>query len=286
MDDRDRERDAVQLCERRRIVVLRVVLHREDRGTGLADSLAVEELGVEARGLVDATLGNCAAVDLARARGSGSMIRTRKPWSTSARATARPVRPAPKITMSSSRSLVLRQGVAPHPSRLRRADDHDPVADLDRLVTARKDHAVAADDPCDLRVSRDARLAQRHADDAVMARSGRRRRTRRSAPGRPRRRPSAALREPDDSGDRVRGLELGRDHEVDVELALAPHLQVLLVGRPDDRARLGARFREKIAAIRLISSRDVHEIIRSDSSRPASWSVRRLAPFPSIVATS
>ncbi len=48
----------------------------------------------------------------------------------------------------------------------------------------------------------------------------------------------------------------------------------------------GARFREKIAAIRLISSRDVHEIIRSDSSRPASWSVLRLAPFPSIVATS
>ena len=32
----------------------------------------------------------------------------------------------------------------------------------------------------------------------------------------------------------------------------------------------GARFREKIAAIRLISSRDVQAIIRSDSRSPAS----------------
>ena len=42
----------------------------------------------------------------------------------------------------------------------------------------------------------------------------------------------------------------------------------------------GARFREKIAAIRLISSRDVQAIIRSDSRSPASWRVRAAGAVP------
>ena len=48
-------------------------------------------------------------------------------------------------------------------------------------------------------------------------------------------------RDADDARDRVRGLELGRDDEVDVELALAPDLEVLDVRRSDDRLRLAAR---------------------------------------------
>ena len=39
--------------------------------------------------------------------------------------------------------------------------------------------------------------------------------------------------------DRVRGLDLRGDDEVDVELALVPHLEVLRVGRPHDRRHAG-----------------------------------------------
>jgi hypothetical protein len=41
----------------------------------------------------------------------------------------------------------------------------------------------------------------------------------------------------DRSGDRVRRLELGRDHEVDVDLALLPGLDVLRVRGAHDRLR-------------------------------------------------
>ena len=45
--------------------------------------------------------------------------------------------------------------------------------------------------------------------------------------------------DPDEPRDRVGRLELGGDHEVDVELALAPDLEVLDVLRSHDRARVG-----------------------------------------------
>ena len=53
MHDRDRERDAVHAGESRCVVVLRVLLHREDAGLRLADALALEEVRVDARGVVD-----------------------------------------------------------------------------------------------------------------------------------------------------------------------------------------------------------------------------------------
>ena len=52
-------------------------------------------------------------------------------------------------------------------------------------------------------------------------------------------------RDAEDAADRVRGLELGGDDEVDVELALAPELDVLDARRADDRRRtLGLAARE------------------------------------------
>ena len=53
VDDRDREVDAVDACQRRRVVVLRVLAHREHGRLRLADALALEELRVEAGRLVD-----------------------------------------------------------------------------------------------------------------------------------------------------------------------------------------------------------------------------------------
>ncbi len=48
VDDRDREGNSVQLDEGGRVVVLRVVSHREDCGLRLVDVLALDELGVHA----------------------------------------------------------------------------------------------------------------------------------------------------------------------------------------------------------------------------------------------
>jgi hypothetical protein len=48
----------------------------------------------------------------------------------------------------------------------------------------------------------------------------------------------------------------------------------------------GESFFAKIAAMMLISSRDVHAMKRSASLTPASASVRRLAPLPTIVSAS
>ena len=54
----------------------------------------------------------------------------------------------------------------------------------------------------------------------------------------------AGRRNADDAGDRVRGLELRRDDEVDVELPSPPDLEVLDVGRAHDRLRRGDLLRE------------------------------------------
>jgi len=48
----------------------------------------------------------------------------------------------------------------------------------------------------------------------------------------------------------------------------------------------GASTRANEQATRLTSSREVHAMNRSASAAPASWSVLRLAPLPSIVRTS
>ena len=75
----------------------------------------------------------------------------------------------------------------------------------------------------------------------------------------------------DDAADRVRRLELGRDDEVDVELALAPELDVLDVRRADHRrCARGVSRRANMPATRFTSSRDVQAMTRSalsDSGR-------------------
>src|SRR3990172_5813019 len=67
--NRDRELDAVHLSERRCVLVLGVVPHREDAGLRLADPLSLEEVRIEPRCVVDARLREglgCAARLLAR----------------------------------------------------------------------------------------------------------------------------------------------------------------------------------------------------------------------------
>jgi hypothetical protein len=49
VSDGDRERCTVELGEHRGVEVLAVILHREDRRVRLADALALEEVGIEAR---------------------------------------------------------------------------------------------------------------------------------------------------------------------------------------------------------------------------------------------
>ena len=45
-------------------------------------------------------------------------------------------------------------------------------------------------------------------------------------------------------------------------------------------------FFTRVAATRLISSRDVQAIINEALSMPASWSTRRVAPLPATVCAS
>ena len=123
--------------------------------------------------------------------------------------------------------------------RLGRADDDHAVAGLDRLLPARDDHPVAPDDARDLGVRGDHRAPQGLADDLVGLGSDRHveldheHLTLGEDVGLPRSRNS------DDARDRIRRLELGRDDEVDVELALPPDFEVLDVLRPDDRSSTG-----------------------------------------------
>ena len=121
--------------------------------------------------------------------------------------------------------------------RLRGADDDDAVAGLDLVVAAGQQHPVAADDRRDLRVGRSPGVAERLADEI-----GRRALLDVELDDL-----HLALREDvrlpggghtDDPADRMRGLELGADDEVDVELAGAPQLDVLGVRRPYDGGRL------------------------------------------------
>ncbi len=165
-----------------------------------------------------------------------STMRTLIPCASSTRAIAAPTRPAPKMTTSrtappSGQRSALHSFAGP-----RRADDDDPVAGADLVVAAGEHRLVAADDRGDLRVRGDRRVAERDADDL-----GRRvlldveladlhlavREDVRLSRG----------RDADDAADRVRRLELGPDDEVDVELALAPEVDVLGARGADHRRR-------------------------------------------------
>ena len=91
----------------------------------------------------------------------------------------------------------------------------------------------------------------------------------------------------DRAGDRVRGLELGRDREVDVEASLAPEVDVLDVRRPDHGRRprrLDARERAG-DEVHLVARGAGDEEIRVGGARLAGSSCgwRR---SPSIVRTS
>ena len=126
--------------------------------------------------------------------------------------------------------------LAPRLRRLGRADHDDPVAGPDHVVAARKAHLLAADDRGDARVGGKLRVAHRHADDTrvralVDVELDELHLTFGEQVGLARR------RDADRARDRVGGLDLRGDDEVDVELPLPPHLEVLRIRRPDDRRR-------------------------------------------------
>lgn len=73
----------------------------------------------------------------------------------------------------------------------------------------------------------------------------------------------AGGREADEAGDRVGGLELGGDHEVDVDVPLAPRLQVLDVGGAHDRARPGQPLDEhRRHQVGLVARGSDHDQVR------------------------
>ena len=79
----------------------------------------------------------------------------------------------------------------------------------------------------------------------------------------------AGGRHAEDAADRVRGLELGGDDEVDVELALAPELDVLDARRADHGRRAARpRAAANMPATRFTSSRDVQAMTRSAVADP------------------
>ena len=90
----------------------------------------------------------------------------------------------------------------------------------------------------------------------------------------------------DDAADRVCGLELGGDDEVDVELALAPELDVLDVRRADHRRR------PRRLAAREHARDEVHLVARGARDDEVGVARRRrrrglrLVPSPSKMATS
>ena len=230
-----REPRAVDLGERRGEVVLQVVAHGEDRDLRVRDPLALEEVGVEAGGVVDARVGQ---------------LRRHEP-----RPLARRLDQAHADLLLEQEARDRRAGAAgaedddvgdlarpghdqraPRLCRLGRADHDDPVARLDRLVAARDHDLVAPDDRGDAGVGRDLRLAQRHAEEARIGLGGDVELDELHLPiGEDVR--LARRRDGDRARDRIRRLDLGRDDEVDVELALAPDLEVLGVRGADDGRR-------------------------------------------------
>ena len=101
VDDRDREARAVHLGERRGVVVLHVVAHREHRRPGRRRCARARGSPgrSRSRGRRARPAARSATIR-ARARATASMIRTPMPCSSRSRATAVPTRPAPKMTTS------------------------------------------------------------------------------------------------------------------------------------------------------------------------------------------
>ena len=160
----------------------------------------------------------------------------------SARAVAVPIRPQPKMTMS---SIVLRAGVSRRLHSL--AACGDPMTTIlspGRIVSSPRGHGdlLVPDDARDLGVGREHGVLQRGADDLFEALVGGDRLldvelddlhlSVREDVGLARRRNADRLRH------RERRLALRRDDPVHVELALPPDVEVLLVPGPDDRARI------------------------------------------------
>ena len=123
--------------------------------------------------------------------------------------------------------LARRQALRPLLGRRGRGDDDDAVVVLEAVAAAGDDHAVAADDRGQhgLRRARRPRPRScRRAPPPCSASS-----TNSTISTRPPAKTSVCTRRrhADGAGDGLRDLDLGRDHEVDVELPLAPGLQVL-----------------------------------------------------------
>ena len=216
---------------------------------------------------------------------------------------ASPVPPAPKTTMSSTRRSP-RATIRPDSrAGVRRADDHDAVAGQDRLVAARHEHAAASDGLATFEL---AGMVAASSESPTTPRS------RRSVPSpRPSRRfrqrdaaqvvSRAFLRdvELDDpqlpvgedvgrsrsarrsSARPCRPSELGRDHEVDLNVTFLPGLDVPGLGGSDDRLSFGDLLDEhRRDEVDLVA--EVQAIIREASTMRPPGDVPR-APLPATV---
>jgi hypothetical protein len=154
----------VQLGERRRVVVLRVVAHREDRRLRGADPLALEELRVDAGRVVHAG---------ARQRGGerdGLLpVRLDDPHAELLVEEDPRDRRSDPAAAEDDDVLDLRRASchdrAPLARRVWRADHDHAVAGEHAFVPARHAHLAAADDRRHLRVVGDARVLELRADD-------------------------------------------------------------------------------------------------------------------------
>jgi hypothetical protein len=266
--ERDREPHAVRLREDRPVEVARVVVEAEDGGRGASDPLAFEELRIEGVS-VEAPHPGQRLGDVADALALG-IDEPHADVELEQRAGDRRAHATRAEDDDVIHALVgARDGAAPRPRRGRRPDHHHPVARQDHLVTAGKDHAVAAHQSRDLRVGRDPRVAQRTTDQAVVRRFGGHVELDDLdlAVGEDVR--VARGRQTEDRGDRIRRLQFGRDHEVDFELTLAPRLEVRRAGGADDRLGVRHALEEHRAdEVRLFPRAAPDEEVAAFSGRP------------------
>jgi len=221
-------------------VIHRVLADGEHRRLRAPDPLPLEEVGVDAGGVVDAALRQLlgdlpCALEPRLDQPHTDALLGQPPRD------RRPDLPTAEHDDVLDLALSRREQRAPRAGRARRADHDDPVAHGDGVAAARERQRGAADQREDTGVLRDPRLAEWAPDDV---RIGARRDlelddlhlTVGEDVGVPR------GGHPDRARDCAGGLELGRDGEVDVESTLAPEVDVLDVRRSDhDRGprRLG-----------------------------------------------
>ena len=164
MDDGDREPDAVDARQRRRVVVHRVLADREHGRLRSPDPLPLDEVGVDAGGVVDAALRQLlgdlpCALEPGLDQPDADALLGQRPGD------RRSDLAAAEDDDVLDPALARGEQRAPGAGRARRADHDDPVALRDDVVAARKRHRRAADQREDARVLGDARLAERAADD-------------------------------------------------------------------------------------------------------------------------